>query len=105
MILSTSIWAIALLATSVWAKEIAPNELLAAQKYDTGLVHEAIMAKKMSHWASEKKEGMMDSYKYPTLGYTKCKDGVVEAIKGDANNTFRCNNVCFRHTVRSDIMD
>lgn len=44
-------------------------------------------------WRSEKRKGKMNSYQYPTLGYTECKNGVVEAIRGDANNTFRCNNV------------
>jgi hypothetical protein len=37
--------------------------------------------------------GAMDSTQYPELGFTKCENGFAEAIPGDANNTFKCNNV------------
>ena len=35
----------------------------------------------------------MDSTKWPRLKYTKCVDGVAEAVKGDPLQTFRCKNV------------
>ena len=37
----------------------------------------------------------MDSTKWPRLKYTKCKNGVAEAIPGDPLHTFRCKNVSF----------
>jgi hypothetical protein len=37
--------------------------------------------------------GAMNSTQYPELGFTKCENGFAEAIPGDANNTFKCNNV------------
>ncbi|KAG9231338.1 hypothetical protein BJ875DRAFT_444182 [Amylocarpus encephaloides] len=84
---------LALLCSAVWAKEMAVNELKAAELYDSGIVHEELMARKMNHWAAEAEAGLMESVQYPELGYTKCINGIAEAIPGDAKNTFRCNNV------------
>jgi choice-of-anchor B domain-containing protein len=41
--------------------------------------------------------GAMNSAQYPELGYTKCVDGFAEAIPGDFNNTFKCNNIDLYH--------
>lgn len=64
-----------------------------AAEYDDGSVHSRIMAIKMAQWEEEMASGQMDSAQYPELGYTPCVDGFAEAIAGDVNNTFRCNNV------------
>lgn len=52
-----------------------------------------------AQWEAEMAAGEMDSAQYPELGYTKCENGFAAAIPGDANNTFRCNNV--RSSLRS----
>jgi hypothetical protein len=93
MVFSKCLGSFALLATAVLGKEMAVNQALAEQMYDSGIVHESIMTKKMSTWTAEREAGVMESTQYPELGYTACKNGVAEAIPGDANNTFRCSNV------------
>ena len=45
-------------------------------------------------WDRQRAEGAMDSAQYKGLDYVPCVDGLATAIAGDANNTFRCNNVC-----------
>jgi hypothetical protein len=49
--------------------------------------------KQQAQWEAEAQAGLMNSAQYPELGYAKCVDGFAEAITGDHNNTFRCNNV------------
>lgn len=44
---SVAALALALASSQVWAAEVAPNEELGRTMYDTGIVHEQIMAKKM----------------------------------------------------------
>lgn len=46
-------------------------------------------------WKEQEEAGRMESSQYSSLSYTPCKDGIAEAIPGDALNTFRCNNVNF----------
>jgi hypothetical protein len=46
-----------------------------------------------AQWDAELASGAMDSSRYPELGYAACENGFAAAIPGDANNTFRCNNV------------
>lgn len=54
---------------------------------------EQMMMKKFAHWDSELAVGAMNSTQWPRLDYTKCVNGVAEAIKGDPHHTFRCKNV------------
>lgn len=49
-----------------------------------------------AHWKKEEEMGLMDSTKWPRLGYTPCKNGVAEAVKGDPLHKFRCKNVSIR---------
>lgn len=37
--------------------------------------------------------GLMDSRKWPRLDYTKCVDGIAEAVPGDPLLTFKCKNI------------
>ena len=46
-----------------------------------------------AQWDAELAAGVMQSSQYPELGYTACENGFAAAVPGDANNTFRCNNV------------
>lgn len=80
-----------------------------AEDYASGAVHAQIMAMKVvcicplctlqhtdtteAQWDAEIAAGAMDSSRYPELGHTPCENGFAAAIPGDANNTFKCNNV------------
>ncbi|KAI9148186.1 hypothetical protein HJFPF1_12012 [Paramyrothecium foliicola] len=66
-------------------------------QYASGEVHHRIMGMKMAQWEEEMAAGLMDSSRYPELGYTPCVNGFAEAIPGDFNNTFRCSNVDLYH--------
>jgi hypothetical protein len=89
-------------------------------KYETGEVHDRIIRMKqvniLTHteinqqvqetWAKEKSAGMFDQRHYPSWKFwrgrgstsrkdnVKCKDGLAVVEPGNANQTFRCNNVC-----------
>ncbi|EEY23125.1 conserved hypothetical protein [Verticillium alfalfae VaMs.102] len=75
------------------AKELPKNEELAAELYDSGVIHEQMMAKKMAHWTAEFEAGLLQSSKWPRLNYTKCVNGYAEAIKGDPLHKFKCKNI------------
>ncbi|KAF7531512.1 hypothetical protein G7054_g8812 [Neopestalotiopsis clavispora] len=90
---------IALLAGSqvAVAKEIANPAR--QEKYDSGLVHETIMSTKHAAWDAKRKAGAFDSRQYKSYsaeaGPVACTDGIAAVIPGDANNTFKCNNIDF----------
>ncbi|CAG8957869.1 hypothetical protein HYFRA_00000209 [Hymenoscyphus fraxineus] len=88
---------LALICSVAWAKEIPVDEDRSARMYDSGLVHESIMAAKHKTWAKAEASGAMNSAQYPELGYTPCVNGVAAAIPGDANNSFRCSNADLYH--------
>ena len=90
---STLTGAVLTAAAPALGRELPVDEVRAAELYDTGLVHETIMQKKMAHWKAEEEAGLMDSSKWPRLNYTKCVDGVAAAVPGDPLLTFRCKNV------------
>ena len=49
---------------------------------------------------------MMDSSVYPEIkGTVKCVNGVAEAIPGNANYTFQCNNVRIFSTQQISFID
>ncbi|KAL9941540.1 hypothetical protein D7B24_005199 [Verticillium nonalfalfae] len=80
-------------SSAVMAKELPKNEELAAELYDSGVIHEQMMAKKMAHWTAEFEAGLLQSSKWPRLNYTKCVNGYAEAIKGDPLHKFKCKNI------------
>ncbi|ROT38201.1 hypothetical protein SODALDRAFT_333973 [Sodiomyces alkalinus F11] len=80
-------------ANAAFAKEMPKNEALAAELYDSGVLHEEIMNRKMSWWNSELESGLLDSSQWPRLNYTRCINGKAEAIPGDPLHTFRCKNM------------
>ncbi|KAH7267772.1 uncharacterized protein BKA55DRAFT_685055 [Fusarium redolens] len=93
MVKSTLLFgALAAVSSYVTAKEIKMNEEKAARLYDSGEMHNKLMASKQAVWAKQEAAGAFASEQYPKLGYTKCVKGYAEAIKGDANNTFACHN-------------
>ncbi|KAI8724346.1 hypothetical protein NCS52_00003500 [Fusarium sp. LHS14.1] len=84
--------ALATLISFSGAKEIKPDEAKAARLYDSGVVHNNLMALKNEEWVRQEEAGAFQSEQYPKLGYARCVDGFAEAIKGDRNNTFACHN-------------
>lgn len=53
---------------------------------------------KQATWDSQRDAGLFDATLYPSFagaGPVACVDGVAAVIPGDANNTFRCDNVSF----------
>ncbi|KAH7374748.1 hypothetical protein B0T11DRAFT_308627 [Plectosphaerella cucumerina] len=80
-------------ASAVVGKELPKDEALAAEVYDNGIIHEKIMSTKLEFWQGEAAAGLLDSTKWPRLNYTKCVNGVAEAVKGDPLHTFKCKNI------------
>ncbi|KAH7324564.1 hypothetical protein B0I35DRAFT_388417 [Stachybotrys elegans] len=75
-----------------WGREVPVDEERAARLYDSGVIHDELMAMKMNHWQSEANMGLMDASAFPRLNYTRCVNGIAEAIPGDPLHTFRCKN-------------
>ncbi|KAK2814042.1 hypothetical protein FQN50_000446 [Emmonsiellopsis sp. PD_5] len=71
------------------------NRELTTEMYDSGEVHESIMAAKHSTWDRNRAAGKFKSEQYPSLkkNRVKCKDGLAIVEKGNANQTFKCDNI------------
>jgi choice-of-anchor B domain-containing protein len=82
----------AALSAAAMAAEMPVDEFRAAELYDSGLMHQKVMEKKIAHWEAEMAAGVMAPSLYPRLNATKCVNGVAEAIPGDPLHTFRCKN-------------
>ena len=44
-------------------------------------------------WEAKLDSGALKSTQWSRLNYTKCVNGIAEAIQGDALNTYRCKNM------------
>ncbi|KAH7049178.1 hypothetical protein B0J12DRAFT_574275 [Macrophomina phaseolina] len=88
---------LAALAGVAHSKEVEKDAVKAAELYDSGVIHQRIMDNKHSWWDLQREAGAFESAQYPELSYTPCVDGLAVAIEGDANNTFRCNNLDLVH--------
>lgn len=85
---------LSLLASATLA--IAAKELtFSKQEYESGVVHESIMEKKHASWDRQRAAGQFDQSQYPALDVplVRCEGGLATVIPGDANQTFRCNNM------------
>ncbi|KAK8079678.1 hypothetical protein PG997_007496 [Apiospora hydei] len=82
-----------LAAVTVHTRELPKDEVIGAELYDTGIIHDRLMAKKIAHWESQEAMGAMNSSVWPRLDYTKCIDGFAEAIPGDPLHKFKCKNI------------
>ncbi|KEY65503.1 hypothetical protein S7711_09293 [Stachybotrys chartarum IBT 7711] len=90
----------ALTAASVaMAKELPKDELRAAELYDSRTIHRENMARKKANWLAENATGILNSANWPELGYTRCVNGLAEAIPGDPLHTFRCRNFDLLHFI------
>ena len=85
---------ISLLATASVA--LAARELsFSKYEYESGLVHESIMETKHASWDRQREAGELESSKWQALQapYVKCEGGLATVVPGDANQTFKCNNM------------
>lgn len=94
---STLTGAVLSAAIPAFGREMPKDEARGAELYDSGIMHETIMSKKIAHWEEEEATGLMDSTKWPRLDYTKCVNGIAAAVPGDPLLTFRCKNVSYLH--------
>ncbi|KAL2262646.1 hypothetical protein VTK26DRAFT_571 [Humicola hyalothermophila] len=79
------------------AKEVQPNAVT-SQLYDSGIVHQELVALKMATWERQALRGAMDSSQYKSRvgsGAIRCENGVAKVIPGDPLNEFRCNKIDF----------
>ncbi|KAI1777971.1 hypothetical protein F4818DRAFT_331296 [Hypoxylon cercidicola] len=89
--------ALAAFATYALAKEMVPDDKLAAEIYDNGLRHMTIMATKEAYWAKRREQGLFVASQYKSMSsdadVVPCVDGVAELVPGDAMYTFKCNGL------------
>ncbi|KAK3328658.1 hypothetical protein B0T19DRAFT_196564 [Cercophora scortea] len=77
------------------ARELQPNAL-AAERYESGAVHQALMSHKKATWDRQRNNGAMNSAQYAAAtGPVACINGTAKVVAGDAMNTFRCNKIDF----------
>ncbi|KAK3955699.1 hypothetical protein QBC32DRAFT_310818 [Pseudoneurospora amorphoporcata] len=92
MLVKTIGVAVGLCAVGALAKEKAVDMSRHAE-YKSGVVMDRIMAHKFEQWEAKMASGALNSTQWPRLNYTKCVNGIAEAIRGDALQTFRCKNM------------
>ncbi|KAF2014313.1 hypothetical protein BU24DRAFT_463111 [Aaosphaeria arxii CBS 175.79] len=83
----------------VAAKEI-PKDPERAKRYDSGEVHDELMAAKQAVWDRQERLGVMNSLAgpyYPELHFAQCKDGKAVPFRDEPNNFYRCNNINLHH--------
>lgn len=64
-----------------------------AELFDNRVRHSEIMQKKIALYEAGLEDGRFTTSIWPRLNYTKCVNGVAEAIKGDPKHTFKCKNM------------
>ncbi|KAF2473621.1 uncharacterized protein BDR25DRAFT_216857 [Lindgomyces ingoldianus] len=86
------------LAALVAAKELPKDLVKAAQLYDSGIRHANNIALKMETFARQEAAGRLNSDLYPEIkGVVECINGTAIVEPGNANMTFRCNNIDLYH--------
>ncbi|KAI2631056.1 hypothetical protein GGR54DRAFT_635659 [Hypoxylon sp. NC1633] len=89
--------ALAALSSLALAKEMPPDEKLAAELYDSGVRHETIMATKEAYWASRREQGIFDSSQYKSMSsavdFVPCVNGYAELVAGDPLYNFKCSGL------------
>jgi hypothetical protein len=83
------------LAGLAFAKEI-PKDPERAKMYDSGEVHDELMAMKYAVWDAQENMGVMNSLageQYPELHFAQCREGKAIPFRDEPNNFYRCNNV------------
>jgi hypothetical protein len=79
---------------------LASGAGFSSEDYANGEVMEFMMNAKEAAWANQRAMGNHDSKKWngfgkkrPNKDVIKCKNGKAEAVKGDKNQTYSCNNI------------
>ncbi|KAI0180543.1 hypothetical protein GGR52DRAFT_248785 [Hypoxylon sp. FL1284] len=89
--------AFAAFSTYALAKEMVPDEKLAAEVFDSGLRHQTIMATKEAYWASRREQGLFDSSQYKSMDASvdmvACVDGLAKLVADDPLYTFKCSGL------------
>lgn len=88
-------------ATLLALPAIASAALYSSEEYRSGDVHQQLMEIKNAHWDQEEAEGLLDPTQYRSLRTNplfrndpvRCRDGLAVVEEGNANQTFRCNNM------------
>jgi hypothetical protein len=82
------------LAALTAGKEIPKDPVRAAALYDSGVLHERIMAEKERGWAANAvKFNRAGGPQYPELHFAQCRDGKAVPFRDEKDNFYRCNNV------------
>ncbi|PVH99519.1 hypothetical protein DM02DRAFT_711428 [Periconia macrospinosa] len=92
--------AIAALAAAGSAKEIPRDAARHAELYESGVMHEKIMAAKAAQLSHDEQMGVMNAAEgplYPELPFAQCKDGYATPFRGNTNIRFKCNNMNMHH--------
>jgi hypothetical protein len=92
--------AIIALAAAVYGKEIPKDPERAAELYDSGIMHERIMADKNDQWNMQARMGVLNAVEgaqFSELPFAQCKNGRAAPLdpfqSNNASTKFRCNNV------------
>lgn len=80
-------------ASTAMAKEMPKDTVRAAELYDNGKFHTWNMERKIEMTTAQAEAGMLNSSVWPRLDYTKCEDGVAQAVPGDPLHGFKCKNI------------
>lgn len=83
-------------AAAIFAKEIPKDPVRAAELYDSGVMHERIMAAKAEELHVEGEMGILNSLAgpdYEELHFAQCKNGTAVPFRDRPAFSFRCNNV------------
>jgi hypothetical protein len=89
--------ALAAFAAAAVAKEMPRDAERHAELYESGVMHERIMAAKSEQLSHDQQMGVMSSMAgpvYPELPFAQCKNGTAVPFRGNTAISFRCNNVC-----------
>ena len=76
------------------SKEIPKDPARAAELYDSGVMHERIMAEKEAEWSANSFSiNAVEGPQWPELHFAQCKNGQAVPFRDQPTNFFRCNNV------------
>ncbi|KAF1993492.1 hypothetical protein P154DRAFT_70656 [Amniculicola lignicola CBS 123094] len=82
------------------AREMTKDPVRAAELYDSGIIHEQIMAAKEEQWNELTQMGVMNAAEgpqYPELHFAQCRDGKAIPFRDNATDFYRCNNINLHH--------
>lgn len=92
------VFAVSALVALASSKEMPKDPVRAAALYDSGVLHERIMAEKESGWkANSLTFNRMGGPQYPELHFAQCRDGKAVPFRDEKDNFYRCNNVNLHH--------